>query len=96
MDLSDILDSLDAAVYAKDLSGNYTYANGVVQQIFGSDLAGIIGKDDSAFFDLERSNALRLNDAEVIAGGVSVVREERDVIRAKVGEMLEQLEALNL
>jgi len=76
-----ILDTLDAAVYAKDLDGRYTYANAAVQAIFGADLAGIIGKDDSAFFDLDQSDALRRNDREVIANGVAVRREERDIIK---------------
>ena len=81
MDANTILNSIDAAAYAKDLDGNYTYANAMVQRVFGADLAGIIGKDDSHFFDLEKSNALRENDIEVIAQGTSVAREERDIIK---------------
>jgi regulator of replication initiation timing len=38
----------------------------------------------------------RLASGERAASEVSALREERDVIRARVGEMLEQLEALNL
>jgi regulator of replication initiation timing len=38
----------------------------------------------------------RLNAGESIAGELSTLKEERDLIRARVGEMLEQLEALNL
>jgi FtsZ-binding cell division protein ZapB len=37
---------------------------------------------------------LAANDA--LSSEVSALKEERDVIRARVGEMLEQLEALNL
>ena len=70
-----IVDLCDAAAYAKDLDGNYTYANAAVQRIFGADLAGIIGKDESHFLDLEKSNILRENDVEVIAHGTSVARE---------------------
>jgi len=81
MNADTILNSIDAAAYAKDLDGNYTYANATVERIFGANLAGIIGKDDSHFFDLEKSNALRENDAEVIAKGTSVAREERDTIK---------------
>ena len=76
-----IVDLCDAAAYPKDLDGNYTYANAMVQRIFGADLAAIIGKDDSHFFDLEKSNALRENDIEVIAQGTSVAREERNIIK---------------
>ena len=38
----------------------------------------------------------RVADGELIANELSTMREERDVIRTRVGEMLEQLEALNL
>jgi regulator of replication initiation timing len=38
----------------------------------------------------------RLASSESVASELSALREERDVIRTRVGEMLEQLEALNL
>lgn len=81
LDADAILNSMDAAAYAKDLDGKYIYANATVQRIFGADLADILGKDDSHFLDLERSNALRVTDAEVIAQGTSMAREERNFIK---------------
>jgi len=38
----------------------------------------------------------RVASGETLASELSALREERDVIRTRVGEMLEQLEALNL
>jgi regulator of replication initiation timing len=38
----------------------------------------------------------RLAASESLANELSVLKEERDVIRTRVGEMLDQLEALNL
>ena len=38
----------------------------------------------------------RLAATETVSTELSSLKEERDVIRARVGEMLEQLEALNL
>ena len=38
----------------------------------------------------------RLSASESVSAELSALREERDVIRSRVGEMLEQLEALNL
>jgi regulator of replication initiation timing len=38
----------------------------------------------------------RLSAGETIASELNFLKEERDVIRTRVGEMLEQLEALNL
>jgi regulator of replication initiation timing len=38
----------------------------------------------------------RLSASDTLAGELSTLKEERDIIRSRVGEMLEQLEALNL
>jgi regulator of replication initiation timing len=38
----------------------------------------------------------RLAASDALSTELSTLKEERDVIRARVGEMLEQLEALNL
>ncbi len=38
----------------------------------------------------------RLATAEGVSAELTTLKEERDVIRTRVGEMLEQLEALNL
>ncbi len=38
----------------------------------------------------------RLATSDSLSSEVSSLKEERDVIRARVGEMLDQLEALNL
>ena len=38
----------------------------------------------------------RLAASDSLSGELSALKEERDVIRARVGEMLDQLEALNL
>ena len=77
-----ILDTLDIAVYSKDTEGRYTYANRMVCDLFGAPLSEIVGQDDSAFFDLEEADDLRVNDREVMDSGVAVSREERDVVKA--------------
>jgi regulator of replication initiation timing len=38
----------------------------------------------------------RLTDAEGVQSEVTVLRDERDLIRSRVDEMLQQIEALNL
>ena len=40
--------------------------------------------------------ATRLTEAEGTSAEMAALREERDQIRARVGEMLEQIESLNL
>lgn len=77
-----ILDALDIAVYSKDREGRYTYANRMVCDLFGAPLSEIVGLDDSAFFDLEEADDLKVNDREVMESGVTVSREERDVVKA--------------
>lgn len=82
MDPETILDTLDIAVYSKDVEGRYTYANRMVRDLFGASLEEIVGQDDSAFFDLEEADDLKVNDREVMESGVAVSREERDVVKA--------------
>ena len=38
----------------------------------------------------------RLNEAEGAGAEMAALREERDLIRSRVGEMLQQIESLNL
>jgi regulator of replication initiation timing len=38
----------------------------------------------------------RVSEAEAHAGELAALRQERDLIRSRVGEMLTQIEALNL
>ena len=45
--------------------------------------------------ELDAVNA-RLETSDSVATELSTLKEERDVIRTRVGEMLEQLESLNL
>jgi regulator of replication initiation timing len=45
--------------------------------------------------ELEAMRA-RLASSESLAAELSALRDERDLIRTRVGDMLEQLEALNL
>lgn len=80
-DASAVLDSLGVYVYTKDRDGNYVYANQPVQELFGHPLAEIVGKDDSAFFDLDRSNDLRRNDDAVMSSGETVHAREVDIVK---------------
>jgi FtsZ-binding cell division protein ZapB len=45
--------------------------------------------------ELEAARA-RLREVEVFSAEAAALKEERDLIRSRVSEMLEQLEALNL
>ncbi|MDP1558132.1 MAG: PAS domain-containing protein [Nitrosomonas sp.] len=77
-----ILDQAETYIYIKDTRGCYTYVNQRVQDLFGTSLENIIGRDSSAFFDLELLNELMPSDCRVIEQGEMMAREERAMIRS--------------
>jgi len=83
--LQSTLDHISTYIFTKDLMGRYTYANRKVCDLFNYPLAEIIGCDDSKFFDLEKSNDLRVNDLIVLQEGKTIEREECNII-AETGE----------
>jgi len=74
--LATILDSVAAYIYIKDPDYRYTYANRLVRELFGREMDGILGHDDSEFFDPKTLANLRGNDRRVIEGGERVTEEE--------------------
>jgi len=74
------LDNVSAYIFMKDLEGRYTYANKMVRELFNCTLNEIVGKDDSTFFSLKDSDELTVNDRIVMDQGVSIEKEERNVI----------------
>lgn len=64
--LKNTLDHIGAYIFTKDSEGRYTYANQNVCDLFKCSLEELIGKDDTSFFDLEKSNDLRFNDLIVL------------------------------
>jgi diguanylate cyclase (GGDEF)-like protein/PAS domain S-box-containing protein len=81
LSLRTILDKVGAYIYSKDLDGKYTYANSLVCELFGEEACDIIGKDDSHFFDLDASNELSVNDRNVMERGVTIQKEEVNVVK---------------
>lgn len=79
-ELPQALDGIGSYVFTKDLQGRYTYANAKVCELFGRSLEQVLGRDDSEFFDLVRSQELRRNDREVIETGHGIEREERNIL----------------
>jgi PAS domain S-box-containing protein len=77
-----IIDQIGSYIYTKDKEGCYTYANRLVQELFGASYDKIVGRDDSAFFNLEIANELKCNDARVINHGETLEREERTVVKS--------------
>ncbi|SCK11418.1 diguanylate cyclase [Vogesella sp. LIG4] len=82
LSLREVLNNVGAHIYTKDTAGNYTYANNMVCELFGGQLADVVGKDDSHFFDLAVSDQLRLNDRRVLEHGETLASEELNIIKA--------------
>ncbi len=60
-----------------------------------SDQAKASAENDRLSREIERLNA-QLASNDTLSTELSSLREERDIIRTRVGEMLDQLESLNL
>ncbi len=80
---NEVLDIVDSFIYTKNLSGQYTYANQAVLDLFEKSLAEVVGFDDSHFFDLSQSKQLQLNDRLVMDQAIRVESEESNFINAK-------------
>ena len=80
------LDSVSGYIFMKDFQGRYTYVNQKVCDLFEQSKENILGKDDSNFFSLEKSNDIRINDRMVLDQGISIEKEERNII-SNTGEV---------
>ena len=79
--LREVVNSVGAYIFTKDILGRYTYANNLVCELFGVSLEKIIGRDDSAFFDLEVSSDLLNNDRRVMERGEKIEIEEKNIVK---------------
>ncbi len=82
VELGTILNQVGCYIYMKDRMGCYTYVNENVQDLLGTSVDNIIGRDDSDFFDLEASNDLKRNDCRVIESGETIKQEEKVILKA--------------
>lgn len=80
--LAEVLNTVGAFIYSKDLDGCYTYANQHVLDLFNKPLEDVVGYDDSHFFDLSVSTQLRENDQNVMRNAVTVENEESNLVKS--------------
>ncbi|GGP17696.1 putative bifunctional diguanylate cyclase/phosphodiesterase [Silvimonas iriomotensis] len=66
MELRTLFDGVGAYFFIKNLQGQYLFANQAVCTLFRRPLADLLGRDDTCFFDLQRSPNQTLNDARVL------------------------------
>jgi diguanylate cyclase (GGDEF)-like protein/PAS domain S-box-containing protein len=83
--LMTILDNVNAAIFLKDVSNRYLFANRHVREFFGKTMADIVGQTDEIFFAPASVEHIRANDQQVLLDGKTVHTEE-DVIRLADGK----------
>jgi|GEM_PF-3387970 len=77
--LSEILESVDACIYVKDIEGRYLFANRPMCELVGVTQTDIIGQRDDQFFDATTCEKIQLNDREVLDQGKTVRAEETNI-----------------
>ncbi len=81
--LSALLERSGTYVYAKDLSGRYTYVNKQVQELFGAPLERIVGRLDDDFFGPDLAGLIRDHEARVLEDGIARSGQERGLVLAQ-------------
>lgn len=74
--LYDILDHIPAAIFLKDLSGRYLFANSRCQSVIGRERSEVIGKTDEELLPPRIAKAHLANDRQVLESGRSLEFEE--------------------
>ncbi|MDD1641886.1 MAG: PAS domain S-box protein [Methylococcaceae bacterium] len=77
--LSEILESVEASIYLKDIQGRYLFANRRVRELFGAAMEEIVGQSDERFFAAETIIQLRNNDRLVMEEGRTIKTEETNL-----------------
>ncbi|WP_026840524.1 PocR ligand-binding domain-containing protein [Citrifermentans bremense] len=78
--LDTILDNVGAHIFIKDTDYRYTYVNRKVCELFGKPEEMIVGKTDAAFFSPESVEEIVLSDRPVLEEGLTVKREETNLV----------------
>lgn len=77
-----ILDNVDAYIYLKDMDGHYIFANRRVRELWGVEMADIVGFGDEKFFDASTTENIRANDRDVLDRGETHTTEETNTVVA--------------
>lgn len=76
-----LVDTLDACFYVKDLGGRYLFVNQALAAAFGVPAAAIIGQTDEPFVDLAASDIL-VTDRQAFSSGEKVDIDEMVCLRS--------------
>jgi PAS domain S-box-containing protein len=74
--LQSVIGSTPDAIYVKDLDGRYLLFNHGAEAITGKSSQDVIGRNDSFLFPAQEAEIRMAGDQDVIAGGVTVTRDE--------------------
>lgn len=73
---TDILQSIDDIIFAKDLNGIYIAGNGAWAKLIGKETSEALGLTDSELFPAELASSIRSNDQAMLASGATRSNEE--------------------
>ncbi|HEY0821580.1 MAG TPA: PAS domain S-box protein, partial [Rhizobacter sp.] len=74
--MREIANGSSDAIFAKDLEGRYLMCNREAQRVLAPDDKSVLGRTDREFFEPAEAEAIRRNDAAVIAGNETCTYEE--------------------
>lgn len=82
-----IIDSLPAAIYAKDAQSRFIACNALVAQCMGTTPAEAIGKTDFDFFPREMAEAFFADEQALIRSGQALIEREELVLDRSTGDV---------
>ena len=85
--LVNILDSLGAYIYCKDLNYRYTYANEMVGELFGQNNRSLIGTLDSDNFDPSSVKTIRDNADRLVIENKQLIKKEEVLFIPNLNEV---------
>ena len=72
-----IVDNSPSFIFTKDRESRYTFGNKGIEKLFGLTQGQIVGKTDADLFPAEMAAKVLVTDREIMAGGQSVMFEEK-------------------
>jgi len=70
-----IADGVSDAIYVKDPTGKYLLCNKAASRLTGKSAAEVLGRDDTAIFDIDSARVVMEGDRRVIMAGVAETKE---------------------
>ncbi|MGF1750998.1 MULTISPECIES: sensor domain-containing diguanylate cyclase [Vibrio] len=80
VDFKQAFNRLDSYFFIKDVQGCYVFVNEAICQLFNLSNEQILGKKDDAFFNLDQSEDILIND-QLVLNGHTVSKLEKNILK---------------